>query len=48
MNKLLATTITILSLFLALEFSAGVGGEESSTTSVDQLDWLTGQREGST
>ncbi|GIT60742.1 MAG: hypothetical protein Ct9H300mP20_05690 [Gammaproteobacteria bacterium] len=47
MNKLLTTTITILSLFLALEFSAGVGGEESSTTSVDQLDWLTGQREGS-
>ena len=46
MNKLL-TTITILSLFLALEFSAGVSGEESSTTSVDQLDWLTGQREGS-
>ena len=30
-----------------LEFPAVVSGQESSTTSVYQLDWLTGQREGS-
>ena len=30
-----------------LEFPAFVSGEESSTTSVYQLEWLTGQREGS-
>ena len=30
-----------------LKFPAVVNGEESSTTSVYQLEWLTGQREGS-
>ena len=30
-----------------LEFPAVVSGEESSTTSVYQLEWLIGQREGS-
>ena len=30
-----------------IEENSSVSGEESSTTSVYQLDWLTGQREGS-
>ena len=40
MNKLL-TTITLLC------FSVGASGEVSSRTLVDELDWLTGQRQGS-
>lgn len=50
--------LILLLLFIPLVFSCDystsrieensiVSGEESSTTSVYQLDWLTGQREGS-
>ena len=40
MNKLLTTIILLC-------FSVAASGEVSSRTLVDELDWLTGQRQGS-
>ncbi|MFL2854794.1 MAG: DUF6265 family protein [Pseudohongiellaceae bacterium] len=46
MNKLL-TAITLASLLLTIGFSGGVSGGEASKILVAQLEWLTGQRQGS-
>jgi len=47
MNKLLTTIILLCFSVGTAVFSGNVSGEASSRALVDQLDWLTGQRQGS-